>query len=97
MQNVQTPVMRYAGYGLALVIGVVATISGIAGGAGVIAGAGLGWLAASILLIVYRQQARVEGQDDAIFAIFDNVQPWLWGVSVALIAVGALVGFLIKH
>jgi hypothetical protein len=88
--------MRYLGYALAIVIGVAALISGITGGAGVLAGAAVGWLIASVVNIITSQSARVEGQDDAIFSIFE-VPWWMFLIDVALIVGGGLIGFLIKH
>jgi hypothetical protein len=88
--------MRYLGYALAIVIGVAALISGITSGGGVLAGAAVGWLIASVINIVTSQSARVEGQDDAIFALFDV--PWyIWLIDVGLLVVGGLIGFFIKH
>lgn len=92
--------MRYAGYALALAVGVVGLISGIASGTGVLAGAAAGWLVVSIILIIRGQSAKVEGTgepDVAIFAIFNNLPAWLWGLSVAIVVVGAVIGYLIKH
>jgi hypothetical protein len=92
--------MKWACYALALVIGLVALVSGIASGKGVIAGAGAGWLIDSVILIVKRQSATVTASaepDLSLFAIFDNLPAWLWGVSVAILVVGALVGYFIKH
>jgi hypothetical protein len=92
--------MRYAGYGLALAIGVVALVSGIASGSGILGGLGAGWLVDSVILIIKRQSARVQASGepaDAIFALFDDLPPWLWGLSVGILVVGGLVGYLIKH
>jgi hypothetical protein len=92
--------MRYAGYALALAVGVVGLISGIASGTGVLAGAAAGWLVVSIILIIRGQSAKVEGTgepDVAIFAIFNNLPAWLWGLSVAIVVVGAVIGYVIKH
>ena|SRR5437899_3326705 len=92
--------MRYAGYGLAIVVGVVGLISGIVSGAGVLAGAAAGWLVDSVILIIRGESAKVEGTgepDVAIFAIFNNLPAWLWGLSVGILVVGGIVGYLIKH
>jgi hypothetical protein len=92
--------MRWAGYALAIVVGVVGLISGIASGAGVLAGAAVGWLVDSVILIIRGQTAKVEGTgepDVAIFAIFYGLPAWLWGVCVGIIVVGGVAGFLIKH
>jgi hypothetical protein len=92
--------MRWAGYGLAVVIGVVGLVSGIASGTGVVAGAAAGWLVDCAILIFRRESAHVEGQGEpevTVFAIFDNLPPWLWGLSIAILVVGGLIGFLIKH
>ncbi|HKV88840.1 MAG TPA: hypothetical protein VJT78_12660 [Candidatus Dormibacteraeota bacterium] len=91
---------RWAGYILALVIGAAAVIWGLVSAHGVITGAGAGWLIASVILIVRQQSAHVKVGGAAglsVFAIFGNLSPLLWGVSVALVVVGGLVGFLIKH
>jgi hypothetical protein len=88
--------MLYAGYGLALVLGVAALITGITTGKGVVAGAGAGWLISSVILIARKQTASVTGSDDTIFAMFDVKPPWLWGVVVGLLVVGGVVGYLIK-
>jgi len=92
--------MRWAGYGLAVVIGVVGLVSGVTTGAGVLAGVAAGWLVDCAITIIRRESARVEGQGEpepSVFAIFDNLPPWLWGLCVALLIVGGLVGYLIKH
>jgi hypothetical protein len=92
--------MRYAGYALALVIGVAAIISGIATGAGWLAGAGAGWLIASVILIVKRQSATVQPSSEPdlqIVALFDDVPFLLWVLTIGLIAVGGVLGYLIKH
>ena len=92
--------MRWAGYGLAVVIGVVGLVSGIASGAGWLAGVAAGWIIDSVILIIRGQSARVEGRGEpevALFAIFYNLPPWLWGLCVAILVVGGLIGFLIKH
>jgi hypothetical protein len=92
--------MRWAGYLLAVVIGAVGVISGIATRNGTLAGAGAGWLVDCAILIGRRESAHVEGSgepDVSFFAIFTNLKPWLWGVCVGIIIVGGLVGFLIKH
>jgi hypothetical protein len=88
--------MRYAGYALALVIGVAALISGIVTGNGTVAGGGAGWLIASIINIILGVNARVEGQDDTFFAIFE-VPWWCFIIDVVLIVGGALIGFAIHH
>lgn len=90
--------MKWAGYVLALAVGLVGLISGIASGSGILAGAGAGWLVDAGILIGLRQSGRVQGQPkDRFFAIFDNLPPWLWGLSVAILVVGAVIGYLIKH
>jgi hypothetical protein len=88
--------MRYLGYGLAVVIGVAALISGIVAKNGVLAGGGAGWLVASIVNIVTGMNARVEGQDDTFFAIFE-VAWYIFIIDVVLIVGGALIGFAIHH
>jgi hypothetical protein len=83
--------MRYLGYGLAIVIGIVGLVSGIVGHQGVVAGASIGWLIAAIVNIVMGMNATVEAKDDAFFAIFDV--PWyIWIADVALIVVGGVIG-----
>lgn len=89
--------MRYLGYALAVVVGVVGLVGGIGSGAGALAGAAVGWLVASVVLIGRRENARVEGRDDAVFAIFDGLTPMIWGISVAILVVGGVIGWLIKH
>lgn len=92
--------MKWAGYVLALAIGVVGLISGIASGAGLLAGAAAGWLVDSVILIVKRQSARVEatGEPDVtFFAIFYDLPAWLWGLCVAILVLGGVLGYLIKH
>ena len=92
--------MRYAGYALAIVVGLVGLISGIAAGQGTVAGAGAGWLVDSVILIAYRQSSRVQATADpvkSLFSLFDDVKPWLWAVVVAILIVGAVVGYFIKH
>jgi len=92
--------MRYAGYALAIAVGLVALISGIASGKGVLAGAGAGWLVDSVILIIYRQNARVEASgepENSLFAIFYDLKPWLWGLTVAILVAGAVIGYFIKH
>jgi len=92
--------MRYAGYALAIVVGLVGLISGIASGQGTVAGAGAGWLVDAVILIAYRQNSRVQASADpmkSLFSIFDDVKPWLWGVVVVILIAGAVVGYFIKH
>ena len=89
--------MRYAGYGLALVLGVAALITGITTGQGVLAGAGGGWLVACVVMIARKESASVTGSDDSIFAMFELKEAWLWGVVVGLVVVGGVVGYFIKH
>jgi hypothetical protein len=92
--------MRWAGYGLAIVVGVVGLVSGIASGAGALAGLAAGWLVDCAILIYRRETAHVQGQGDpqpTVFALFDNLPPWLWGVCAAILVVGGLVGYLIHH
>ncbi len=85
--------MRYLGYALALVIGVAGLVVGITTNTPVLAGAAIGWIVASIVNIVYGFAARVEAQDDAIFAIF--TVPWyFWLIDIGLIVVGGLIGGL---
>ncbi len=87
--------MRIAGYILAIVIGVAATIAGFAGKVWWLAGFGVGFLVVSVWRIAAGGQARVEGQDDAIFAIF-SMPLWPEGViSIAIIAVAEVVVYLI--
>ena len=67
---------QYVPYGLAVVIGVVGLVSGIATGSGILAGAGAGWLIAAIVLIVLKQGAFIQvnqggGQPGSSSAMFD--------------------------
>jgi hypothetical protein len=86
--------MRYLGYALALVIGVAALIVGITTHSGVLGGAAIGWLVASIVNIVSGMAARVEAQEDGLFSIF--TVPWyLWLIDIALIVIGAVIGGIV--
>ena len=89
--------MRYAAYALAIVIGVAGVISGIAAGNGILAGVAGGWIVDSVILIIRGDSAKVEGRDDAVFSIFEGMPPWIWGLCVAILIVGGLVGWLIHH
>ncbi len=87
--------MRIAGYILAIVIGVAATIAGFVTKVWLLGGFGLGFLAMSIYRIVVQGQSHVEGKDDAIFAIFD-MPIWPDGViSIVIIAAGIGLVFVI--
>jgi hypothetical protein len=88
--------MRYLGYALAIVVGAVGLIGGITSGSGLVAGAAVGWLIASVINIIYKQGATVTGEDEAVFSVF-TVPWWLGLIDVGLIVVGAIVGFAIKH
>jgi hypothetical protein len=87
--------MRIAGYILAFVIAVAAIVVGFVTKGWLLAGFGIGFLGVSIYRVSKSGEAQVEGNDDAIFAIF-NMPIWPDGViSIVILAVGIALGFMI--
>ena len=62
--------MRIAGYILGFVIAVAAIVVGFVTKGWLLAGFGIGFLGVCIYRVSKSGEARVEGNDDAIFAIF---------------------------
>ena len=87
--------MRILGYILAFVIAVAAIIVGFVTKGWALAGFGIGFLGVAIYRVAMSGQARVEGNDDAIFAIFD-MPLWPDGViSIVILGAGLGLGALI--
>ena len=87
--------MRILGYILAFVIAVAAIIVGFVTKVWPLAGFGIGFLGVAIYRVAVSGSSRVEGQDDAIFAIFE-MPIWPDGViSIVILGAGFGLGALI--